>query len=232
MGKIHSIETMGLVDGPGIRVVVFFQGCQLRCVYCHNPDTWDFNAGIEISSDEVLKKVLRYKPYFKQVGGITCSGGEPLMQPEFLLEILKKCKNQGIHTALDTSGVGIGNYEEILQYVDLVILDIKHIQEEKYISICGKNMEGFNKFKRVVNKLNKKLWIRHVVVPGINDTAEHIYKFKDYINIFNNVEKVELLPYHTLGVSKYENMGIEYKLKNTSPLSKDKLEELKKIISI
>lgn len=154
------------------------------------------------------------------------------MQPEFLLEILKKCKNQGIHTALDTSGVGIGNYEEILQYVDLVILDIKHIEEEKYISICGKNMEEFNKFKRVVNKLNKKLWIRHVIVPGINDTAEHIYKFKDYINAFNNVEKVELLPYHTLGVSKYENMGIEYKLKNTSPLSKDKLEELKKIISI
>ncbi|ACO87187.1 pyruvate formate-lyase-activating protein [Clostridium botulinum] len=232
MGKIHSIETMGLVDGPGIRVVVFFQGCQLRCVYCHNPDTWDFNAGIEISSDEVLKKVLRYKPYFKQVGGITCSGGEPLMQPEFLLEILKKCENQSIHTALDTSGVGIGNYEEILQYVDLVILDIKHIEEEKYIGICGKNMEEFNKFKRVVNKLNKKLWIRHVVVPGINDTGEHIYKFKDYINTFNNVEKVELLPYHTLGVSKYENMGIEYKLKNTSPLSKDKLEELKKIISI
>ncbi|MFV3014021.1 pyruvate formate-lyase-activating protein [Clostridium botulinum] len=232
MGKIHSIETMGLVDGPGIRVVVFFQGCQLRCVYCHNPDTWDFNAGIEISSDEVLKKVLRYKPYFKQVGGITCSGGEPLMQPEFLLEILKKCKNQGIHTALDTSGVGIGNYEEILQYVDLVILDIKHIEEEKYISICGKSMEEFNKFKHVVNKLNKKLWIRHVIVPGINDTEEHIYKFKDYINTFNNLEKVELLPYHTLGVSKYENMGIEYKLKNISPLGKDKLEKLKKIISI
>jgi len=232
MGKIHSIETMGLVDGPGIRVVVFFQGCQLRCIYCHNPDTWDLNAGIEISSDEILKKVLRYKPYFKQVGGITCSGGEPLMQPEFLLEILKKSKNQGIHTALDTSGVGKGNYEEILQYVDLVILDIKHIEEEKYINICGKGMEEFNKFKHVLNKLNKKLWIRHVVVPGINDTVEHIYKFKDYINTFNNIEKIELLPYHTLGVNKYENMGIEYKLKNVSPLSKDKLEELNKIISI
>ncbi|MGO5065166.1 pyruvate formate lyase-activating protein [Clostridium sporogenes] len=231
MGKIHSIETMGLVDGPGIRVIVFFQGCQLRCIYCHNPDTWDLNSGIEISSDEILKKVSRYKPYFKQVGGITCSGGEPLMQPEFLLEILKKSRNQGIHTVLDTSGVGKGNYEEILKYVDLVILDIKHIDEKEYINICGRNMEEFNKFKNIVNKLNKKLWIRHVIVPGINDNVDHMYKFKEYINNFSNVEKVELLPYHTLGVNKYESMGIEYRLKNVDPLSKEKLEELNKIIS-
>ncbi|MCR1935536.1 pyruvate formate-lyase-activating protein [Clostridium tepidum] len=231
MGKIHSIETMGLVDGPGIRVVVFFQGCQLRCIYCHNPDTWDLNSGIEISSDEILKKVLRYKPYFKNVGGITCSGGEPLMQPEFLLEVLKKSKSKGIHTVLDTSGVGKGNYEDILKYVDLVILDIKHIDEKEYINICGRTMEEFNKFKNTVNKLNKKLWIRHVIVPGINDNIDHIYKFKDYANNFSNVEKIELLPYHTLGVNKYENMGIKYRLKNVNPLSKDKLKKLNKIIS-
>ncbi|WP_251861081.1 pyruvate formate-lyase-activating protein [Clostridium sp. Marseille-Q2269] len=230
MGKIHSIETMGLVDGPGIRVIIFFQGCQLRCVYCHNPDTWRLNGGIEISSDEVIKKVSRYKPYFKQTGGITCSGGEPLMQPDFLLEVLKKSKSEGIHIALDTSGVGIGNYEEILKYVDLVILDIKHIDEKKYFDICGKNMEEFNKFRSIVNKLNKKLWLRHVVVPGINDTIEHIYKFKDYTNTFNNVEKIELLPYHTLGVNKYESMGINYKLKNVKPLSNDKIEELRKLL--
>lgn len=230
MGKIHSIETMGLVDGPGIRVIIFFQGCQLRCVYCHNPDTWRLNGGIELSSDEVIKKVSRYKPYFKQTGGITCSGGEPLMQPDFLLEVLKKSKSEGIHTALDTSGVGIGNYEEILKYVDLVILDIKHIDEKKYFDICGKNMEEFNKFRSIVNKLNKKLWLRHVVVPGINDTIEHIYKFKDYTDTFNNVEKIELLPYHTLGVNKYESMGINYKLKNVKPLSNDKIEELRKLL--
>ncbi len=154
------------------------------------------------------------------------------MQPEFLLEILKKSKNQGIHTVLDTSGVGKGNYEEILKYVDLVILDIKHIDEKEYINICGRNMEEFNKFKNIVNKLNKKLWIRHVIVPGINDNVDHMYKFKEYINNFSNVERVELLPYHTLGVNKYESMGIEYRLKNVDPpLSKEKLEELNKIIS-
>ncbi|EJO5348404.1 pyruvate formate lyase-activating protein [Clostridium botulinum] len=231
MGRIHSIETMGLVDGPGIRVVVFFQGCQLRCIYCHNPDTWDLNTGTNISSDEVLKKVLRYKPYFKKGGGITCSGGDPLMQPDFLLEVLKKCKNEGIHTALDTSGVGIGNYEEILKYVDLVILDVKHIDKENYINICGKSIEEFNKFKSIVTKFNKKLWIRHVIVPGVNDTEEHIYKFKNYINTFKNIEKVELLPYHTLGINKYKNMGIKYKLENVKPLSKDKFEKLKDILS-
>lgn len=230
MGKIHSIETMGLLDGPGIRVVVFFQGCSLRCVYCHNPDTWNLDQGIEISSDELLKKVLRYKTYFKNSGGITCSGGEPLMQPQFLLELFKKCKKHGIHTTLDTAGVGKGYYEEILKYTDLIILDVKHINEIEYIKICGRTMEEFNKFKHIVNKLNKKLWIRHVVIPGINDDIKHITKFNQYVKEFNNVEKIELLPYHTLGVNKYEAMNIKYKLENIKPLSKEILCKLNEFI--
>lgn len=156
-GKIHSIESMALVDGPGIRVAVFFQGCNLRCIYCHNPDTWDCKEGYEISSKELLKKIVRYKPYFnKSNGGVTFSGGECLIQKDFLLQILKLCKKEGIHTAIDTSGYGTGNYDEILKYVDLVILDIKHIDDNGYRNITGHGIKGLNDFIEALNKANKK----------------------------------------------------------------------------
>ena len=229
IGYISSVEPMGLVDGPGVRYVVFMQGCKLRCLYCHNPETWKLNDGEEISSDKLLKKILRYKSYY-QNGGVTFSGGEPLLQGDFLLDILKKCKENNLHTAIDTAGVGISNYEEILKYVDLVILDIKAIDDNEYIKITGAKIDEFNKFLKIVISLNKKLWIRSVIVPGINDTEEYILKLKDYIKTIPNIEKVELLPYHLYGVDKYKELGIKYLLDGINPMDVDKLKELERLL--
>lgn len=227
IGKIHSIESMGLMDGPGIRSVVFFQGCRLRCAYCHNPDTWSTTRGKSVTADELLVKVLRFKPYFKSSGGgVTCSGGEPLLQPEFLVEFLKLCKEKGLHTAIDTAGFGKGMYEEILKYVDLVILDIKHVNEIGYRELTGGSMEEFWNFVQVLKKTNKALWIRHVVIPGVNDSIKHMQALNSIIKGFKNVQKVELLPYHTLGVNKYEVMGMSYRLQGIAPMCKEKIKML------
>lgn len=225
-GRIHSFESMGLVDGPGIRNVIFFQGCPLRCLFCHNPDTWDFNEGIQISSEELINKILRFKPYFKNNGGITFSGGEPLMQPDFLLEMLKLCKEHNIHTAVDTSGYGNGNYEEILKYTDLVLLDIKHVTDEKFKFLTGISMKKLIEFIEAVNSSNTKLWIRHVIVPGITDSNDHFKKLKEIIVKIKNVEKIEFLPYHTLGLDKYKTLNYEYKLKDVEPMNKDRCKML------
>jgi len=221
MGRVHSIESMGLVDGPGIRTVVFLQGCNLRCVYCHNPDTWALNKGIEMSSEEVIKKIKRFKPYFKDNGGVTFSGGEPLAQPEFLLELLKGCKKEGIHTCIDTAGFASGEYEEILKYTDLILYDIKHEDYDKYYEITKQKQDKTLDFIEQVQKHNIPIWIRHVVVPGISDGEEHMKKLKEYISTIKNVEKVELLPFHQLGANKYELMGTSYPLKDKKPMDKD-----------
>ncbi len=231
MGRIHSIETLGLVDGPGIRFVAFFQGCSLRCAYCHNPDTWDINKGMEITAEELLKKAIRYKAYFQRSsGGVTCSGGEPLLQPEFLTEFLRLCKENGIHTAIDTAGFGKGSYHSIFKYTDLVILDIKHINSAGYRELTGRDMGEFESFAGCLKKSGTKLWLRHIVVPGITDSEEHIRSMKKIMMRFDNVEKIELLPYHTLGVNKYEAMGIPYKLKGVPPMCKDRTKELENIM--
>ena len=176
-GKIHSIESMGLVDGPGIRVVVFFQGCKLRCAYCHNPDTWKLSGGMEMTAGEIVQKIVRFKPYFdRSGGGVTFSGGDPLIQPEFLLQCLKLCKLNGIHTAIDTSGFGNGDYAEILEYTDLVLLDIKHTSSQGYVSLTGKDTLGVNLFLDALRKSKSRVWVTHVVVPGITDSVEHITK--------------------------------------------------------
>ncbi|MBZ9688986.1 pyruvate formate lyase-activating protein [Clostridium estertheticum] len=231
-GKIHSIETMGLVDGPGIRVVVFFQGCKLRCAYCHNPDTWGLSGGIEMTAEEVVQKVIRFKPYFdRSGGGVTFSGGDPLIQADFLLQCLKLCKLNGIHTALDTSGFGNGNYAEILEYIDLVLLDIKHTSSTGYVSLTGKDSQGINLFLEALRKSKSRVWVRHVVVPGITDSVEHITKLSKIISEeVPNVDKVELLPYHVLGISKYEALSIPYKLKGVEPMDSDKIKELQMLI--
>lgn len=222
MGKIHSIETMGLVDGPGIRVVVFFQGCRLRCAFCHNPDTWNFAGGtMEVSPIELLAKVKKFKTYFKASGGgVTCSGGEPLMQPEFLLEFFKLCRANGINTALDTAGFGKGNYDEILKYVDTVILDIKHIDKKGYKNLIGGDIDEFYEFLDAVNRAKCKIWIRHVMVPGITDSYEAMDVLVEIIKKIRTIEKFEILPYHTLGNEKYNKLGIEYKLKDIKPMDK------------
>lgn len=231
-GRIHSIESMGLVDGPGIRTVVFFQGCALRCAYCHNPDTWSTEGGMELSAEELLQKILRFKPYFERSGGgVTFSGGDPLLQPDFLIEILKLCKDNNIHTTLDTSGYGIGKYDEILKYTDLILLDIKHIDDLGYKNLTGRKMHGFYEFLSEAQKSGTKLWIRHVVVPGITDSIPHITKLAEIIKTIKNVEKYELLPYHLLGTEKYNKLGIPYRLEGIEPMSKDKLKELSELLN-
>lgn len=231
LGKMHSFESMGLVDGPGIRTVVFMQGCSLRCAYCHNPDTWNFQGGIEITPEELVKKIVRFKPYFKNGGGATFSGGDPLMQPDFLIEALKLCKEQGIHTTIDTAGYGVGKYDEILKYTDLVLLDIKHVDDCGYRNLVGKSKKGFDEFLQAVQKSNTKLWIRHVIVPGITDSEEHIKKLAHIIKNIKNVEKIELLPYHTLGVEKYDKMGIEYKLSHIDSMNKKEVDKLYELLN-
>lgn len=234
-GNVHSIETLGTLDGPGIRMVVFLQGCELRCLYCHNPDTWATSGGTIYSTDEIVNKAKRFKPYFEfNNGGVTFSGGEPLRQPKFLLECLKGCKDEGIHTVVDTSGVGFGSYDEILRYTDLVILDIKHSNPDKYKKITGFDISSYYNFKKAIIKNKKNIWIKQVVTPGINDTCDDMSEFEKEVNTFPQdiIQKVELLPYHTLGVYKYHELGISYRLEDVPPLSSERLNELKGCLNI
>lgn len=230
-GNIHSIESMGLVDGPGIRVVVFMQGCALRCKYCHNPDTWSGKGELELTPEELVKRILRFRSYFERSGGgVTFSGGDPLMQHEFLKEALRLCKENGIHTTLDTSGVGTGDYEDILQYVDLVLFDVKHLTREGYKDITGIDIDESLVFLEACKSRGIKLWIRQVVVPGITDSEEYIKSLGKFIKTLDNVEKVELLPYHLLGLNKYETLGLKYRLEGIKAMDKDKCKELYKLL--
>lgn len=230
IGKVNSIETMGLVDGPGIRFVVFLQGCSLRCKFCHNPETWNLNSKVyNYTPEELVKKILNYKPYFKHNGGVTFSGGEPLIQKEFLLECLKLCKKEGIHTCLDTAG-SVLNCEEILKYTDLVLFDIKGTNKDNYKNMTGFGIENSLSFLKLCESMNKKLWIRVVIVPNINDTTEYINELISFIKPLKNVEKIEFLPYHTLGVHKYKELGIPCPLEGVCDMDKDKCEKLENIL--
>lgn len=229
IGYISKIETMGLVDGPGIRIVFFLQGCPLRCSFCHNPEMWTpKNHVLEMTPQEVVSTILKYKNYFGENGGVTFSGGEPLFQDQFLLETLKLCKKEHINTALDTSGVG-NNSSLILDYVDLVILDIKAIDEDNYFKITNYKMDQFNQFIRLCKEKNKKLWIRQVIIPGVNDSQEYVLNLKEYLKPYH-VEKIELLPYHTMGISKYHELNIKYRLENVRAMDKKRCQELEKIL--
>ncbi len=231
LGNVNSVESMGLVDGPGIRYVVFLQGCELRCLYCHNPETWDKTKQCEsLTAEELIKKIVRFKSYFGNEGGVTFSGGEPLLQPHFLLECLKLCKQEKINTAIDTAGVGFGDYEEILKYTDLVILDIKAVKEEDYKKITGQSMARFKKFLQACQEQNKKLWLRQVIVPGINNTKENIFELKEFIKDIKNVEKVELLPYKTIGVQKYKTLKLKYRLEGVEDMDEKQCKELEKLL--
>lgn len=232
-GYIHSIETMGLVDGPNIRTVIFMQGCPLRCMFCHNPDTWQLKSNFMMTSKEVVDEVRKYRTYIEMGGGVTFSGGEPLLQSEFLLDMLKLCKKAGFHTCIDTSGTGYSKQylDEILKYTDLVILDIKAIDRKNYEEITFRKMDMFNYFIERLKINNNKLWIRQVIMPGVNDNEEYILKLKEYIKQFNNVEKVELLPYHTLGLEKYKKLNIDYKLSSMEPMDKERCKELEELLN-
>ena len=235
-GKIHSVESMGLVDGPGIRVVVFMQGCTLRCLYCHNPDTWTLDGNkdaLDFTPEELVNKISRFRSYFeKSGGGVTFSGGDPLKQPEFLKETLKLCKEAGIHTTLDTSGVGFGDYEEILKYTDLVLYDVKHLTREGYKDMTGIEIDETQKFLEACKKMGTKMWIRQVVVPGKTDSEEYIRELGKFIKTLDNVKKVELLPYHLLGVNKYETLGIKYRLEGLEAMDKEACKGLYKFLEL
>lgn len=219
-GLVHSLESMGLVDGPGLRTVVFLQGCSLRCRYCHNPDTWvaENPAAEHLTPTELLRRLERFRPYYGEQGGVTFSGGEPLLQPDFLVESLKLCRRAGIHTCLDTAGGGFGDYGEILKYTDLVLLDVKHYTPQGYRQVTGGDMEPYLRFVEAVGRAEVPLWVRHVVVPGLTDGAEHLEGLGEYLRTLPRVERVELLPYHTLGVHKYAALGLPYPLEGVLPM--------------
>ena len=225
-GSIQSLETFGLVDGPGIRTVIFLDGCKLRCKYCHNPETW-IRDSKDISPKELCDKIIRNKPYFKRNnGGVTFSGGEPLLQSEFLISCCKILKKEGIHIAIDTAGVGNGNYDEILSYVDLVLFDIKHVTSDGYKYITGHDIDDSLEFVEALNRSNKPVWIRQVIVPGIMDNMKYIDKLVDVILNIKNVERIDFLPYHKLGDYKYKNMNIDNPFKNKSAMDKEKCNQL------
>lgn len=224
-GRIHSVESMGLVDGPGIRTVVFLQGCGLRCQYCHNPDTWECGAvaAKEMTPEELVAKLRRFKSYYGTTGGVTFSGGEPLLQPEFLAQSLELCQGEGIHTCLDTAGCGLGDYERILSHTDLVLLDIKHYTPQGFQAVTGRDTGEWREFLSQLQAQEVPLWIRHVVVPGLTDGDEHLQGLLDFVSTLRQVRRVELLPYHTLGVHKYHTLGYPYPLEGVEPLAKDAL---------
>lgn len=230
-GKIHSLESFGTVDGPGIRFVVFLQGCPLRCLYCHNPDTWDTKGGSKylFTPDELLAEVLRYKSFITK-GGVTVTGGEPLLQAEFVKEFFLLCKEEGIHTALDTSGaIATRGALNALDNTDLVLLDIKSIDAVQHKELTGVKMNNTLKCLEYLEKNNIPTWVRHVIVPGWTDNDTLLKKLADFLAPYQCVEKVELLPYHDMGTRKYEQMGLEYSLKGVAPLSDERVQNTRKI---
>ncbi len=235
IGKIHSVESFGTVDGPGIRFVVFMQGCTLKCKYCHNRDTWDTHSGTEISVQELVKQILNYKTYIDNSGGgVTVSGGEPLLQAEFVTELFKKLKSIGIHTALDTAGsIPISNQiKDLLKYTDLVLLDIKHIDNEKCINLTGFSNKNNLEFAKYLSNLKIPVWIRQVLVPGYTDDKFDLQTLKKFLDTLENVEKIELLPYHDLGKFKWKEIGETYELENVLPPNKEDIDKAKNILGI
>lgn len=227
-GRILSIETMGLVDGPGIRVVIFLQGCSLRCKYCHNPDSWDVSGGQIIDSDTLMDKIRRFRPYFERSGGgVTFSGGEPLLQKDFLLDMLKRCKAEGIHTCIDTAGVGDDDYDEILKYTDLVLFDVKALDFTEYKTLCGGNIKKTDAFVEALVRNRVATVVRQVVIPDVNDNDDYMQNLADYINNkIPTVVRVELLPFHKLGAHKYAKLGIIDPYKDKDAMDKVKTEAL------
>lgn len=236
-GYVHSIETFGTVDGPGTRYVVFVQGCPMRCKYCHNPDTWTPNVGNQMDTDEIIKDYEGYKEFYEN-GGMTVTGGEPLLQIDFLTELFEKAKAHGIHTALDTSGIIYNEnnaalmkkFDRLIQSVDLVLLDIKHIDPEKHKELTSQPNNQILAFARYLDRNNIPVWIRHVVVPGITDNEEYLTKLGEFLATLNNIKALDILPYHTMGVVKYENLGIDYPLKGVPALTKEQGHAAREIV--
>lgn len=236
-GRIHSFESFGTVDGPGIRFVVFLQGCPLRCQYCHNPDTWEA-GGTEYSVEEVVNRVVRYRNYFGETGGVTVTGGEPLLQIDFVTELFTALKAKGINTCVDTSGITfradnqavVEKHKKLLEVADLFLLDIKHIDDEACKKLTGQSNQNTLAFAKFLSDNGKRMWIRQVLVPGITDDEGSLRQTRQFIDGLQTVEKVEVLPYHTLGLVKYEKLGIEYPLKGLEAPSKEVVLRAKEIL--
>ena len=231
--KIHSIESFGTVDGPGIRYVLFMQGCPLKCKYCQNRDTWDTNNGKQVSLDEIFNNIMHYKNYIKN-GGVTISGGEPLLQASFLIELFKKLKKEKIHTCIDTSGMFsiTDEIKELINLTDLFLLDIKHIDSSKCKELVGMPNIKELEFAKFLSSNNKHMWIRQVLVPGITDTQEDLIKLKNFIKSLNTVDRVEVLPYHTLGKYKWTSLGLNYNLENIRGATDEDVLKAKQILEI
>jgi len=233
-GRIHSFETFGTVDGPGVRFVVFMQGCHLQCKYCHNRDTWDVCGGKVYRVHEVMDKIELYENYFLPSGGVTLSGGEPLLQAHFVLEIVKECKKRGYHVAIDTSGIVAlsDTVQEIINLADLFLLDIKSIREETCLWLSGVSNEKEMAFARYLDAHQKPMWIRQVLVPGITDTKEDLLALRAFLSSLSCVEKVEILPYHDLGKYKWKKLGVEYPLEGTPLPSEEDVLRAKKLLGL
>ena len=236
-GYVHSLESFGSVDGPGVRYVIFLSGCAMRCQFCHNPDTWNMKEGQVTTVDELLNKALRYKGYWGNKGGITVSGGEPLLQMDFLTELFRKAKQAGIHTTLDTSANPYTEKEpwhskwlELMKYTDLVLLDIKQIDEKEHIKLTGHTNRNILAMAQELSDMGKPAWIRHVLVPGGSDKDEYLHRLADFIHTLSNVERVEVLPYHTLGKFKWENLGLSYPLEGVNPPTQERIDNARKIL--
>lgn len=229
-GRIHSLESFGTVDGPGVRYVVFVQGCPMRCKYCHNPDTWEINAGTMMESDYIIEQYEKNKGFYNG-GGITVTGGEPLLQIDFLIDLFEKAKKKGIHTCIDSSGIAFNpankelmeKYDRLMAVTNLVMLDIKHIDPEKHIKLTSQKNDNILAFARYLSDKNVETWIRHVVVPGITDDDEYLFKLGYFIGDLKMLKALDVLPYHDMGKTKYEKLGIDYVLKDTPPMDKEVL---------
>ena len=233
-GNVHSIESFGTVDGPGIRLVVFLQGCPMRCLYCHNPDTWSYEENKKVFVSEILDKYDRIKEFLKN-GGITVTGGEPLSQIDFVTELFKQAKQKNIHTALDTSGVlfnrkNLAQFDRLLKYTDLVLLDIKHINDEKHKKLTGFSNKNILDFAMYLSEKNIPIWVRHVVVPTITDDEKYLKALGKFLANIKSLKALDVLPYHNMAISKYENLNIDYPLKNISPLTKEEAMKARQII--
>jgi len=234
---VHSIETFGTVDGPGVRYVVFLQGCPMRCLYCHNPDTWAINTGKQMSVEEILTDYESYRPFLTG-GGLTVTGGEPLMQIDFVTELFQKAKEKNIHTCLDTSGITyqennkelMKKFDRLMEVTDLVMLDIKHVDPEEHKKLCSQPNESILRFARYLDRKQVPVWVRHVVVPGITDREDSLKRLGSFLGELKNLKALDVLPYHTMGVAKYENLGIDYPLKGVPALSKEDAKKAGQIV--
>lgn len=225
-GYIHSFETFGTKDGPGIRFVLFMQGCPLRCLYCHNPDTWGINdKKYELTPEEVFSEILKVRAFIRN-GGVTISGGEPLLQTEFINELFQLCKQEGIHTAIDTSGYILNDkVKTVLENTDLVLLDIKHINPDKYKELTSKPLEPTLKFMEYLSDINKTVWLRYVLVPEFTNDSDDLHNWAKYVSQFKNVERVDILPFHQMGLHKWEQIGTDYKLKDVKTPTNEEIKE-------